>query len=247
GGSGVGPRLPPSGRSETVGVAGARAPARRRRRPRRRSGRAVPAASASVHRDERLPVDVPEGRRRDRRGAGAERDLDEVVDAIRRRQTERDRAEPEGDAPRTALHEPNAPDAADAARAIGPDESTPPNLLQRAGRYRHAIDVVVVAERDRERLRRRIGPRGHAAEIDPEREDVPPGLIAEADRATHTRDALRTVPDRRRPGALLDGLRDSRIAALAVAGRHGGRVAAVDALRVAEIRAPPAGGVLEHA
>src|SRR4029450_12693641 len=55
------------------------------------------------------------------------------------------------------------------------------------------------------------------------------------------------VPDRRRPRALLDGLRDPRVAA----GREGRRnrrgVAAVDAVRVADVRAPAAARVLEHA
>src|SRR5207244_5515767 len=38
-----------------------------------------------------------------------------------------------------------------------------------------------------------------------------------------------------------------RVAALAVAGRHGRRVRAVDPLGVAEIRAPATGRILEHA
>src|SRR5207253_3706704 len=65
--------------------------------------------------------------------------------------------------------------------------------------------------------------------------------------ASHARDALGTIPDGRRPGALLDRLRDGGVAALGVACRHGGRVAAVDALGVTEVGAPPAGRVLEHA
>src|SRR4029434_4491002 len=55
------------------------------------------------------------------------------------------------------------------------------------------------------------------------------------------------VRERRRPRALLDGLRDPRVAA----GREGRRnrrgVAAVDAVRVADVRAPAAARVLEHA
>src|SRR6202040_1855993 len=96
-------------------------------------------------------------------------------------------------------------------------------------------------------LRRRIEPRGHATEIDPQRESVVLRPVVEPHRATHARDTFGAIPDGRGPGTLLDRLRDLRVAALGVAVRHGGGVAAVDTLRVAEIGAPAAGRVLEHA
>src|SRR5439155_12542375 len=202
---------------------------------------------ASVPGDEGGPVEVPEGRRGDGGGVGAQRDLDEVVDAIRGRQAEWDRAQPEEDAPVTALPEPEAPNATDAPRGVVPDRSPRPDLAQRTGGDGYPVDLVVVAQRDRERLRRRVEPRGQATETDPERQDVLPRLIAEPHHAAHARDAFGTIPDGRRPGAFLDGLRDGGVAALGVACRHGGRVAAVDGLSVAEVGAPPAGRVLEHA
>src|SRR5207245_8153001 len=130
-------------------------------------------------------------------GAGAQRDLDEVVDAIRGRQPEWDRAQLEEDAPATALPEPKAPNATDAPRGVVPDRSTRPDLAQRAGGDGHPVDLVVVAQGDRERLRRRVEPRGQATETDPERQDGLPRLITEPHRASHARDALRTIPDGR--------------------------------------------------
>src|SRR5207244_1390135 len=146
----AGSRLAPS-RPPGPSADSSRAPTRRGRPRRRGNGRAVLAASAfgrsvlaSVPGDEGLPVEVPEGRRGDGGGTGAQRYLDEVVDAIRGRQAERDRAQPEEDAPATALPEPEAPNATDAPRGVVPDQSTRPNLAQRAGRDGHTVDLVVV-------------------------------------------------------------------------------------------------------
>src|SRR6185369_10924566 len=159
--------------------------------------------------------------------------------AIRAGERDGHGAEPEGDAARAALLQANRPDAAERTRRIVEAEAARSDLLERPRGDRDAVDVVVVAEGDRDRLRRRIDPGRHAAEVHRELEDALADLPADA------RHALGTVPDRRRPGALLDRLRDGRVAALLIAARHG--AAAVDALRVAEVRAPPARRVLEHA
>src|SRR5215831_3610831 len=57
----------------------------------------------------------------------------------------------------------------------------------------------------------------------------------------------RRVPDGRAPGALLDRLRDLRIAAALEARADGLGLRAVDARLVARARAPATHGVLEHA
>src|SRR5947208_3831977 len=166
----------------------------------------------------------------------AHRDLHHVAHAVGARETHGQRLE----------HEPRG--AGPALTELGdlqPAEVLDPSVPERARGNRHVEDLVVVADRDVEVLRGEVVR--HATR---ERRDEPQPVgsrrPAVLDRGPDPPERFGPIPDRRRPGALLDRLRDPRVAAEREGRGYRARVAAVDRVLVTHVGAPAAGRVLQY-
>src|SRR6185369_3490640 len=118
------------------------APPTRKWRSGARSPCMLRMVAQSVHCGERAAAELPERRRGHVGGAPAERDLDEMINAIGVGQCELRGAEPEGDAAGTPLLQHEGADAADRAPPVVPDKPAGARLSERSSRNRDPVDVV---------------------------------------------------------------------------------------------------------